>query len=111
MTEPVSAIRNIGPKSVPGFARAGLTTADQVRALGAEEAYRRLILAGTRPHFIGFYALAMGLQGRLWSDITPDEKAELRVVFDALVAGLGGEAKGRSDFEAALNALGVVGGD
>ena len=107
MSEPVSAIRNIGPKSVPGFARAGLHTADAVRALGAVEAYRRLILAGTRPHFIGFYALAMGLQGRLWSDITPQEKAELRRVFDALVAGAGADARGRSDLEAALNLLGV----
>ncbi|MBK0399703.1 TfoX/Sxy family protein [Limibaculum sp. M0105] len=107
MTEPVSAIRNLGPASVDQFARAGIHSAEEVRALGAEAAYRRLILAGTRPHFIGFYALVMGLQGRRWNDLGPDEKAELRVVFDRLVAGIAEKAKGRSDFEAALDMLGV----
>ena len=107
MTPPVSAIRNIGPRSVESFARAGLHSADEVRALGAEETYRRLILAGTRPHFIGFYTLWLGLQGRLWTDIAPDEKAELRVVFDRLVAGTRREEGRCTEIEAALDMLGV----
>jgi hypothetical protein len=84
MTEPVTAIRNIGPASVPQFDRAGLTTADQVREIGADATYARLVATGTRPHFIGYYALVMGLQGRPWNDCKGDEKAALRERFDAI---------------------------
>ncbi|MSU89868.1 competence protein TfoX [Rhodobacteraceae bacterium 2CG4] len=105
MARPVDTIRNLGPKSVESFARAGLTSAEQVIALGADEAYRRLLAAGSRPHFIGYYALVMGLQGRPWNDPGPEEKADLRKRFDALVGGM---EKGRSEIEAALNALGVI---
>lgn len=86
MSEPVSAIRNLGPASEEGFARAGMTTAEEVRALGADAAYARLIEAGTRPHFIGYYALVMGLQGRPWNDCKGDEKKALRARFDAICA-------------------------
>ena len=78
MRDPVTAIRNIGPASVALFDRAGLTTAEQVRTLGADAAYARLIATGTRPHFIGYYALVMGLQGRPWNDCKGAEKAALR---------------------------------
>lgn len=87
MPERVSAIRNLGPKSDEQFAKAGIHTADQLRTLGADAAYARLIAAGTRPHFIGYYALVMGLQGRPWNDCNGDEKTALRARFDALKAG------------------------
>jgi DNA transformation protein and related proteins len=105
--KPVSAIRNLGPKSEASFARAGLTSADQVIALGADAAYARLIHAGTRPHFIGYYALVLGLQGRPWTDLGPDEKAQLRTRFDALVAATHTKTA-PSALEAALDRLGVV---
>lgn len=82
MSDPVTAIRNIGPASVAQFERAGLKTADAVREIGADAAYARLIATGTRPHFIGYYALVMGLQGRPWNDCKGPEKAELRRRFD-----------------------------
>ena len=93
MTQPVSSIRNLGPKSEAMYARAGITSAEEVRELGAEEAYLRLLEAGIRPHFIGFYALWLGLQDRPWNDLDPDEKSVLRGIFDAVVA----RAKGTSD--------------
>lgn len=86
MSEPVTAIRNIGPASVPAFARAGMTTAEEVRQIGADAAYARLIATGTRPHFIGYYALVMGLQGRPWNDCKGAEKTALRARFDAICA-------------------------
>jgi hypothetical protein len=104
---PVSAIRNLGPKSEASFARAGLTSAEAVIALGPDETYRRLIGAGTRPHFIGYYALVLGLQGRPWTDLGPDEKAQLRARFDALVAATQTQTA-PSALEAALDRLGVV---
>ncbi len=109
--DPVSVIRNLGPASEAAFARAGIETAQALRALGADEAYRRLLRAGTRPHFIGYYALAMGLQGRPWNDAKGPEKEALRRRFDALKAESDADVsdeKSRSRLEAALDALGVT---
>ena len=83
---PVSSIRNLGPASDREFARAGITNAEQLRALGPDRAYARLIDNGMRPHFIGYYALVMGLQGRPWNDCKGSEKTALRQRFDALKA-------------------------
>jgi len=87
-------------------ARAGIHSAEDLRAIGAHEAYGRLIASGTPPHFIGYYALVMALQGRPWNDCQGAEKAALRVKFDALKSVR--HDKGRSELEAALNAIGVV---
>lgn len=86
MSAPVSSIRNLGPASDAAFLNAGITTAEQLRDLGADAAYAQLVAAGTRPHFIGYYALAMGLQGRPWNDCQGQEKAELRRRFDKIKA-------------------------
>lgn len=109
MSDPVSSIPNLGPASELAFAKAGITTADEVRDLGADEAYRRLLLSGQAPHFIGYYVLVMGLQGRPWNDCKGAEKAALRKRFDAIRASIiGTKEKGRSDLEAALQFFGVV---
>jgi DNA transformation protein and related proteins len=109
MPEPVSSIPNLGPASEEAFARAGITTAEEIRALGPDEAYRRLLDSGSRPHFIGYYVLVMGLQGRPWNDCKGDEKKALRKRFDTLCAGFNrSDAKLRGDLEQALSFLGVV---
>lgn len=109
MPDPVSSIPNLGPASAAAFAKAGIHTAEEIRALGADEAYRRLLLAGSQPHFIGYYVLMMGLQGRPWNDCQGEEKKALRERFDALKASLqGSKEKGRSDLETALSFFGVV---
>lgn len=109
VSSPVSSIANLGPASEQAFARAGITTAEEIHALGPDEAYRRLLQSGSRPHFIGYYVLVMGLQGRPWNDCKGDEKKALRQRFDALVGSLQGtEAKARSDLEAALQFFGVL---
>ncbi len=105
----VSTIPNLGPASEASFAKAGITTAEQIRDLGADEAYRRWLLAGLPPHFIGYYVLVMGLQGRPWTDCKGAEKIALRKKFDAIKRSVKGTPeKGRSDLEAALNQVGVV---
>lgn len=109
MPNPVSSIPNLGPASELAFARAGITTAEEIHGIGADEAYRRLLAAGTRPHFIGYYVLVMGLQGRPWNDCKGEEKKALRRRFDQLCNGFNGsEAKLRADMEATLSFLGVV---
>jgi DNA transformation protein len=109
MSSPVSSIPNLGPASEQAFARAGITSAEEIRELGADEAYRRLLASGSRPHFIGYYVLVMGLQGRPWNDCKGEEKKALRKRFDALCGGYNrSDSKLRADLEQTLSFLGVV---
>ncbi|MGI9390174.1 MAG: TfoX/Sxy family protein [Boseongicola sp.] len=85
----VSSIRNLGPASDAAFARAGIHSAEDLHKLGPDAAYHRLIVAGTRPHFIGYYALVMGLQGRPWNDCQGKEKSDLRSRFDEIKSTVG----------------------
>ena len=106
MPTAITTIPNIGPASEAAFARAGIHSAEDLREIGADEAYRRLLAAGSAPHFIGYYVIVMGLQGRPWNDCIGEEKKALRVRFDAIMAG--GVKKGRSDLDVALDLFGVV---
>ena len=106
---PVSSIRNLGPAMDAACARAGIPDADALRDLGTDAAYERLLRSGSRPHFIGYYVIEMGLQGRPWNDCKGDEKAALRARFDAIVARVAGERDtDRDAFEAMMDAIGVV---
>jgi len=109
MADPVSSIRNLGPASDAGYRRAGITSVEQLREIGADAAYAKLLTAGTQPHFIGYYALVMGLQGRPWNDCQGAEKAALRKRFEKIKAGA--TKKGHSEIEAALDFLGVRAAD
>lgn len=86
LPRPLTEIPNIGPATAEAFARAGLTDADTLVAMGADAAYALWLRAGLTPHFIGYYALVMGLQGRPWNDCRGAEKDTLRARFDALKA-------------------------
>lgn len=116
MSRPVSSIRNLGPATEAAFAVVGLNSADEVHAIGADAAYLRCLHAGQPAHFIGYYALVLGLQGRPWTDLHGDEKIALRARFDALkheaasttVLATFSHKKGRSDLETALDLFGVV---
>lgn len=103
---PVTTIRNIGPAQAATLARAGIHSAPALHALGADEAYRRILRTGTAPHFIMYYVLHMALQGRPWNDCKGPEKSALRARFDALKAA---EAASGHDpaLERALDALGT----
>jgi hypothetical protein len=101
----ISSLRNLGPASEAAFRKAGIRTAEELRELGADAAYARLLVAGERPHFIGYYVLHMALQGRPWSDCKGEEKAALRARFDALKAAHADS--GLSRIERELDAFGV----
>lgn len=105
MASPVSSIRNLGPAFEAACATAGIRSAEDVRALGADETYARLLRSGMSPHFIGYYVLVMGLQNRPWNDCKGEEKKALRVRFDAIKASA--FDKERSDFERMMNEIGV----
>ena len=103
---PVSSIRNLGPAFEAACTAAGITSAEELRELGADAAYTRLLQNGSRPHFIGYYVMVMGLQGRPWNDCKGEEKKALRVRFDAIKAQA--FDSDRSELERALDALGVI---
>ncbi len=93
MSTPIHTIRNLGPAMEEACIDAGIPDAETLRDLGAHAAYRKLLANGIRPHFIGYYVLHMGLQGRPWNDCKGEEKKALRVQFDALKS----EVAARSD--------------
>ena len=103
---PISSIPNLGPASEAAFAKAGVHSAEALRALGPDEAYLRLLRSGAAPHFIGYYVIVMGLQGRPWNDCKGAEKAALRKRFDALKTQV--PRQGLTELEAAMDFLGVV---
>lgn len=87
------------------FAAVGITSAEALREIGTDAAYARLLRAGQRPHFIAYYVLEMGLQGRPWNDCKGDEKARLRARFDRLKAENSPE---KDPFDAILDEIGVL---
>ncbi len=103
---PLTSIRNIGPAFEKELKAAGISTAEELRAIGADAAYGKLLQNGTKPHFIGYYVLHMGLQGRPWNDCKGEEKKKLRKSFDALK--LSKFDSDRSELEQFLNRIGVV---
>ena len=105
MTAPVSTIRNLGPAMEQACNRAGIQSAEELRELGADETYRRLLGTGTRPHFIGYYVIEMGLQGRPWNDCQGKEKLALRKRFDAIVGSCRGDKL--PEIERTLDMIGV----
>ena len=88
---------------------AGIHSAAALRALGPDEAYGQLLASGSRPHFIGYYVLVMGLQGRPWNDCKGEEKKQLRKRFDAICAAMRNSDTGRNRaIDEALSQIGVI---
>lgn len=111
---PLTDVVNVGPSFEKAFRRAGIGSAEELRALGADAAYEKLLEAGDRPHFIAYYSLVLGLQGRPWTDCTAAEKPALRARFDTIKtkasrnsAVQGGTGGPGAALEAMLDAMGV----
>ena len=54
MDSDLTTIANIGPATARALIAAGIPDAAALRRLGAHEAYRALLVAGGRPHFIWY---------------------------------------------------------
>lgn len=105
METDLTTIPTVGPATAKALIAAGIPDAATLRATGAHEAYRAMLVAGGRPHFIWYYVLVMALQGRPWNDCQGAEKAALRERFDALVAEVRGQPL--SGIEAELDLIGL----
>lgn len=91
MESDLTTIKGIGVAVAGQLIAAGIRTSEELRAIGAHAAYGRMLQNGLRPHFIGYYALEMALQGRSWNDCTGVEKDRLRVRFDQLKSECAGD--------------------
>ena len=85
MDSDLTTINTIGPATAKALIAAGIPDAATLRRVGAHDAYRAMLVAGSKPHFIWYYVLVMALQGRPWNDCQGAEKAALRERFDSLV--------------------------
>ncbi|WP_341366253.1 TfoX/Sxy family protein [Yoonia sp. BS5-3] len=101
----LTTIRNIGPSFAAALQGVGIKTAEELRDIGADAAYARILESGAKPHFIGYYVLHMALQGRPWNDCKGDEKKALRKSFDKIKAQ--SFDQDLSEFEAILDRIGV----
>lgn len=108
MATPVSSIRNLGPAFEAACTRAGIMSAQELRALGADTAYARLLDNGERPHFIAYYVLVMALQGRPWNDCKGKEKDALRARFDAIKTARCPETQAMGELGRFLDEIGVI---
>ena len=104
----LTSIRNVGPAMAEALRASGIPDAPGLREMGADAAYGRLLAQGHRPHFIAYYALVMGLQGRPWNDAKGAEKVALRQRFDALVQSARATAPNPAALDRALAEIGVV---
>ncbi|MBT9383833.1 TfoX/Sxy family protein [Pseudooceanicola sp. CBS1P-1] len=81
----IRSIRNLGPALEEAFHAAGITSAEALRALGADAGYEAVVRAGRRPHVMAFIALVTGLQDRPWNSCDKAERALLRTRYEAVL--------------------------
>lgn len=79
-------LRNIGPKSAAWLRQVGLRTEEDLRAIGALEAFMRVKRAGFKPSLNLLYALEGALLGCHWQDVSAERRSELLVAADAAIA-------------------------
>ena len=72
---PVTRLRNLGPVSAEMLREIDVKSAEELRDMGAVEAYRRLrFVFGARANQNLFFALLGALEGRDWRDFSRGEE-------------------------------------
>lgn len=79
-------LRNIGPKSAAWLRQVGLRTEEDLRAIGALEAFMRVKRAGFKPSLNLLYALEGALMGCHWQEVPAERRSELLVAADTAIA-------------------------
>ena len=78
MTNKVTELPNLGPKSAKMLAAANITSEQQIRELGPVLTYLAVKQAGQKPALNLLWAIAAGLQNRHWADLSAAEKDQLQ---------------------------------
>ena len=74
----LSDIKNFGPYMVAILNRIGIFTKEELMESDYPDIRSKLEEKGIKPHLNIFFSIEMGLQDRVWSSITPEEKREVR---------------------------------
>ena len=82
--EIVRSLPNLGASSWLMLERAGISTTEAVKELGAVRSYLAVLESGGKPSLNLLYAIAAGLEGRSWQDLSADEKGRLNRELDDL---------------------------
>ncbi|MEY3238458.1 MAG: hypothetical protein RI883_2559 [Bacteroidota bacterium] len=78
----ISEIKNFGPKMVTWLNKIEIYTEEDLLQSDYLILKNKFIAGGIQPHILMFYSIDMGLQDRIWSDITPVEKLELKLLLE-----------------------------
>ncbi len=83
-SQQLSKLRNLGPKSIEWLNDVGIVTVDDLEALGAVEAYRRVKHRYPRQASLNLlYGLQAALLNIHWNELSPEMKADLRAQAEA----------------------------
>jgi DNA transformation protein and related proteins len=83
VTSELAALRNLGPVSVKWLEAVGVHTVDQLRALGAVEAYHRIAFSRSGDVSLNLlYALHGALTNVRWDQLPLEERQALRLAAD-----------------------------
>jgi DNA transformation protein len=86
-TQPLADLPNLGPASQAMLARAGISTLERLRKLGAVRAYVQVKRAEPRASLNLLWALQGVLTGRAWQDVARDDRLGLLLQLEAIEHG------------------------
>ena len=87
LSEPIENLRNIGSTSAAWLRDSGIRTIADLRDFGPVFAYQHVKRSNKRVSLNLLWAMAAGLQGRDWRELTDDEKKKLLVVCQRFILG------------------------
>lgn len=73
-------IKNFGPYMVKIMKRIGIQSREDLLASDYKTIKKELVKAGVTPHLNIFYSIEMGLQGKGWTEISAEEKNEVKKI-------------------------------
>lgn len=80
-------LANLGPKSEAMLTRAGITSAEQLHALGSVRAYLQVKRHEKQASLNLLWALEGALSGRRWQEVAQQDRLNLLLQLDTLEKG------------------------
>lgn len=77
-------MRNLGPVSEEWLCQAGITSVEELSAVGAVAAYRKVVALGVKPSLNLLYAIDGALLDVPWNHLPAGERERLLMEVDAL---------------------------
>jgi DNA transformation protein and related proteins len=81
--EPIAGLNGLGPKSAEMLASAGITSVDQLRALGAVAAYAKARASNPAASLNLLWALEAALTGQPWQKVAREARTSLLLALEA----------------------------